>query len=100
LTVKAAIIRSKKCVGRKSWIRKFFNTQIVAVSRALLENAASDRASDYAEAEQIYYSFESLCYPLDEIGLCADALDQLFESISNSATFSPHNFAQLAKQTD
>ena len=84
--------------ARKSWTRDFSNDEVKAVRRALLDNAAADRASDYAEAEQIYYSFESLCYTLDEIDRCTGALDQLFESISNSDTYSPRKFAQLAKQ--
>ncbi|ASJ74290.1 multiheme c-type cytochrome [Granulosicoccus antarcticus] len=84
--------------ARDTWARKFSNTEIVAVRRALLENAAADRASDYAEAEQIYYSFESLCYTLDELDRCASTLDQLFESISDSDTFSPRSFSLLAKK--
>lgn len=83
--------------ARETWDRKFSNSEIVAVRHALLENAAADRASDYAEAEQIYYSFESLCYTLDEFDRCAGALDQLFESISDSDTYSPRKFAQLTK---
>lgn len=83
---------------RKAWTRDFSNEEISIVRRALLENAAADRASDYAEAEQIYYSVESLCYTLDEIDRCTGALDQLFESISDSDTYSPRNFARLAKK--
>lgn len=84
-------------VARQAWDRDFSTAEIVAVRRALLDGAAADRASDYAEAEQIYYSFESLCYTLGEIDRCSGALDQLFESISNSDTYSPRNFARLAK---
>lgn len=83
--------------ARDTWSREFTDVEIKAVRRALLENAAADRASDYAEAEQVYYSFESLCYALNDIDRCADALDQLFESISESDTFSPWNFSQLSK---
>lgn len=84
-------------VARQAWDRDFSTAEIVAVRRALLDSAAADRASDYAEAEQIYYSFESLCYTLGEIDRCAGALDQLFESISNSDSYSPRNFSRLAK---
>ena len=82
----------------KTWAREFSNTEVVAVRRALLGNAASDRASDYSEAEQIYYSFESLCYTLNEYDRCASALDQLFESISDSDNHSPYSFSRLAKK--
>lgn len=85
-------------VTRNTWNRKFSNAEIIAVRKSLLESAAADRASDYAEAEQIYYSFESLCYSLNQIDSCAAALDQLFESISNSDVYSPRTFAQIAKK--
>ena len=84
--------------ARNAWAREFSSMEIIAVRRALLDNAAADRASDYSEAEHIYYSFESLCYTLNDIDSCAGALDQLFESISNSDTYSPRNFALLAKK--
>ena len=84
--------------ARETWSREFSTDEIGAVRRALLESAAADRASDYAEAEQIYYSVESLCYTLDDYDRCADPLDQLFESISDSDTYSPRRFAQLTKK--
>ena len=83
--------------ARKTWTREFSRTEVAAVRRALLENAAADRASDYSEAEQIYYSFESLCYTLDEYDRCAGTLDQLFESIANSDSHNPRSFSRLAK---
>jgi len=83
--------------ARSSWARDFSNTEVSAVRRALLDNAGADRASDYAEAEQVYYSFESLCYTLDEIERCTPALDQLFDTISDSDSFSPGSFARLAR---
>lgn len=84
--------------ARQAWAREFSSAEISAVRRALLDSAAADRASDYAEAEQIYYSFESLCYTLDDIDRCTGALDQLFETISESDTFSPWAFSRLAKK--
>lgn len=83
--------------ARSDWARGFSDTEVSAVRRALLDNAAADRASDYAEAEQIYYSFESLCYTLNEIDRCIPALDQLFETISDSDSYSPGSFARLAR---
>ncbi|MFK7996826.1 MAG: multiheme c-type cytochrome [Granulosicoccus sp.] len=90
-------LTSVLAAARQSWAREFSIQEVKAVRRALVENAATDRASDYAEAEQIYYSLESLCYTLDDIDRCAGALDQLFESISDSDTYSPWRFTQLAK---
>ena len=84
--------------AQSQWQRVFTNEEIRAVRRALLDSAAADRASDYAEAEQIYYGFESLCYALDDIDQCTETLDQMFESIADSDTFSPRNFSRLAKK--
>lgn len=84
--------------ARNTWDREFSEDEVAAVRRALLESAAADRASDYAEAEQIYYSVESLCYALDDIDRCTGALDELFNSISDSDTYSPWSFSQLAKK--
>lgn len=84
--------------ARESWAREFSRDEIDAVRRTLLANAAADRASDYAEAEQIYYSVESLCYTLDELDRCSGPLDQLFEAISDSDTYSPRRFARLTKE--
>jgi len=83
--------------AKAQWDREFSVEEIRAVRRALLDNAAADRASDYAEAEQIYYSVESLCYTLNEADQCINALDQLFEAIADSDTFSPGKFSRLAK---
>ncbi|MFK7858364.1 MAG: multiheme c-type cytochrome [Granulosicoccus sp.] len=93
----AQIMLESLAIARANWDRDFSNDEIGAVRRALLDNAAADRASDYAEAEQIYYSFESLCYTLDEIDRCTVALDQLFETISDSVSYSPRNFARLSR---
>jgi hypothetical protein len=97
-TKSATALIENLSAAQKQWQRAFTNDEIRAVRRALLDSAAADRASDYAEAEQIYYGFESLCYALDDIDQCSDTLDLLFESIADSDTYSPRNFSRLAKK--
>ena len=97
-TKSATALIENLSAAQKQWQRAFTNDEIRAVRRALLDSAAADRASDYAEAEQIYYGFESLCYALDDIDQCTDTLDLLFESIADSDTYSPRNFSRLAKK--
>ena len=65
---------------------------------ALLRTAAEDRASDYAEAEQIYFGVESLCHALNEIDRCGPALDRLFETVADARTYSPSVFARTANE--
>lgn len=97
-TQSATTLIENLSAAQKQWQRVFTNDEIRAVRRALLESAAADRASDYAEAEQIYYGFESLCYALDDIDQCTETLDLLFESIADSDTYSPRKFSRLAKK--
>lgn len=83
---------------RESFPATFSDKQVSAVRRALLQTAGADRTSDFGEAEQIYYSLETLCLALDQLDSCGSALDQMFESIANANTYSPGKFARLAKK--
>jgi len=82
----------------ETWSKPMTNEDVARMRKALLTMAGSDAASDYAEAEQIYFGFESLCYALNEADRCAPALDQLFGAIESSNTFKPGAFARIAKE--
>jgi len=71
---------------------------INAVLRSLLNAAAADQASDYAEAEQIYFSYETLCYAIDRSEQCEATLDKLFNAIDSDDNFDPALFARVNKQ--
>lgn len=77
--------------------RDFSNAEVSAVRLAILQAAGSDRASDFAEAEQVIYSFESLCIVLKEIDKCAPELDKLFDGVKRFNDFNPTKFARIAK---
>ena len=94
----ASKLMSELIRTRKSFPNTFSNKQVAAVRRGLLATAGADRTSDFGEAEQIYYSFETLCLALDQIEACGSALDQLFDSIANADTYSPGKFARLTKK--
>lgn len=71
---------------------------IKAVLKSLLDAAAADQASDYAEAEQIYFSYETLCYAIDQSEQCESTLDKLFDAISTDDNFDPSLFARVNKR--
>jgi len=75
----------------------YSDAEVTTVRRALLDAAASDRASDFAEAEQVLYSFETLCLALGDIDACGPALDKLFEGVGIYDDYKPGAFARLAK---
>lgn len=68
------------------------------VLNSLLNAAAADQASDYAEAEQIYFSYETLCYAIDQIDQCESTLDKLFNAIDTDDNFDPSVFARVNRQ--
>lgn len=82
---------------RKQSDRDYSDTEVSAVRLAILQAAGSDRASDFAEAEQVIYSFESLCLVLGEIDRCAPELDKLFDGVKAFNNFNPTQFARIAK---
>lgn len=81
-----------------SWSGPMNNSDVARMRKALLNSAATDGASDYAEAEQVYFGFESLCYALNEAERCAPGLDKLFETVADSNTYKPGTFARVAKE--
>ena len=77
--------------------RQYTDAEIRAVRRALLEASAQDKASDFAEAEQVIYSFETLCLTLDEMDKCLPVLDQFYDSVKQYNQYKPRQFSKVAK---
>ena len=57
---------------------------------------ATDKAGDYAAAEQIVLGLESLSYSLGDYDKKKAALDPLFNAVKNDTAFSPQQFATAA----
>lgn len=68
------------------------------VMKSLLNSASADQASDYAEAEQLYLSYETLCYATDQLDQCDPVLEKLFNAIDDEDNFKPGAFASLSKR--
>jgi len=85
-------------VAAAGWSRPMDVADVARIRLALLEAAADDQASDYAEAEQVYFGFESLCHALDEIERCGPGLDSLFETVADERSYRPSAFARTAGQ--
>ena len=77
--------------------RQYTEAEIRAVRRALLESGAKDKASDFAEAEQVIYSFETLCLTLNEMDKCLPVLDQFYDSVKQYDQYKPRQFSKVAK---
>ena len=80
------------------WAAPMDVADVARMRLALLTAAGEDRASDYAEAEQIYFGFESLCHALNEIDRCGPGLDSLFETVADARAYSPSVFARTARE--
>jgi hypothetical protein len=63
----------------------------------LIDYGASDKAGDYAAAEQIAIGAESLSYALGDRDSKKASLDALYNAVKNDTTFSPQGFAAAAK---
>jgi len=68
------------------------------VRKVLVDYAATDRAGDYAAAEQIVLGVESLSYSLGDRDSKKNALDSLYNAVKNDTAFNPQQFAAIAKK--
>jgi hypothetical protein len=85
--------------AREDWTtRAFARPQIVDVRRALVRYAADGRMSDFAAAEQTFLSIETLSLYLGDADRHRGALDHLFTTVEDDATFNPGRFASAAQQ--
>jgi len=71
---------------------------VTNILNSLLNAAAADQTSDYAEAEQIYYSYETLCYAINQAEQCENTLDNLFNAIDTDDNFDPNTFASVSRR--
>jgi len=77
--------------------RQFSRAEVIDVRRMLISYGATDKAGDYAAAEQIVLGVESLSYSLGDRDGKKALLDTLYNAVKNDTTFSPQVFAAAAK---
>ena len=77
--------------------RQYSRAEVVNVRKMLIEYGATDKAGDYAAAEQIVLGVESLSYSLGDHDSKKASLDALYNAVKNDTAFSPQQFAAAAK---
>jgi hypothetical protein len=76
--------------------RQFSAADVTSMRKTLVRYGATDKAGDYAAAEQIVLGLESLSYSLGDRDKKKAALDALYNAVKNDTTFSPQQFASAA----
>jgi hypothetical protein len=76
--------------------RQFSSADVSSMRKTLVKYGATDKAGDYAAAEQIVLGLESLSYSLGDRDKKKAALDALYNAVKNDTTFSPQQFASAA----
>jgi len=76
--------------------RQYSSADVIKMRKNLARYAATDKAGDYAAAEQIVLGLESLSYTIGDRGSKKAALDALYNAVKNDTTFSPQQFATAA----
>jgi hypothetical protein len=76
--------------------RQFSPADVAAMRKTLVKYGATDKAGDYAAAEQIVLGLESLSYSLGDRDKKKAALDALYNAVKNDTAFSPQQFASAA----
>ena len=76
--------------------RQFSAADVTAMRKTLVKYGATDKAGDYAAAEQIVLGLESLSYSLGDRDKKKAALDALYNAVKNDTAFSPQQFASAA----
>jgi hypothetical protein len=76
--------------------KQFSAADVTAMRRTLVKYGATDKAGDYAAAEQIVLGLESLSYSLGDRDKKKAALDALYNAVKNDTAFSPQQFAAAA----
>jgi hypothetical protein len=77
--------------------RKYSRADMVNLRKALMKYGASEKAGDYASAEQIYMGVDSLSTTLGDRDAKKAALDTMFKLIDKPSAFSPNKFMGTAK---
>lgn len=76
--------------------RQYSSADVIKMRKTLARYAATDKAGDYAAAEQIVLGLESLSYTIGDRASKKTALDALYNAVKNDTTFSPKQFATAA----
>jgi hypothetical protein len=76
--------------------RQYSSADVIKMRKTLARYAATDKAGDYAAAEQIVLGLESLSYSIGDRDSKKAALDALYNAVKNDTTFSPQQFATAA----
>ncbi|HEY6642896.1 multiheme c-type cytochrome [Povalibacter sp.] len=97
--VRAAARSLQEWIARRDVLsrRQYSRNEVLAVRRMLINYATSDRAGDYASAEQVVLGVESLSYSLGDRDSKNAALDALYNAVKNDTEFSPQQFATAAR---
>jgi hypothetical protein len=82
---------------REALTRRVYSAaEVASMRKALVRYAATDKAGDYAAAEQMVLGVESLSYALGDRATKKAALDALYNAVKNDTSFSPQQFASAA----
>lgn len=76
--------------------RRYSSADVIRMRKTLARYAATDKAGDYAAAEQIVLGLESLSYTIGDRAGKKAALDALYDAVKNATSFSPQRFATVA----
>jgi hypothetical protein len=76
--------------------KQYSSADVIKMRKTLARYAATDKAGDYAAAEQIVLGLESLSYTIGDRDKKKAALDALYNAVKNDTTFSPQQFATAA----
>lgn len=76
--------------------KQYSSADVIKMRKTLARYAATDKAGDYAAAEQIVLGLESLSYTIGDRDSKKAALDALYNAVKNDTTFSPQQFATAA----
>ena len=76
--------------------RQYSSADVIKMRKTLARYAATNKAGDYAAAEQIVLGLESLSYSIGDRDSKKAALDALYNAVKNDTTFSPQQFATAA----
>jgi hypothetical protein len=76
--------------------KQYSSADVVKMRKTLARYAISEKAGDYATAEQLVLGLESLSYTIGDRDSKKAALDGLYNAVKNENTFSPQQFTTAA----
>jgi len=76
--------------------KQYSSADVIKMRKTLARYATTEKAGDYATAEQMVLGLESLSYTIGDRDSKKAALDALYNAVKNDTTFSPQQFATAA----